>query len=138
MEAERQLFADSFPRRPRHRGDIRAQTREQGLVVYQHIETGELKFDRSAVPVFNRKHGRFDSTRFPPLDTSAGYRVLLIEHTHPWAFTYGSFCWPCYGRGPSKADFEAAKDISRRHPGVFHVIHAVDYWGDDEFYYYGE
>jgi hypothetical protein len=141
---EQALWERSFEKRKTFFGLLtQTKGRENALVVFQNVESGQLLFDTRYKGELNKKTGNYDRITFPragEMKVPQGYVLVLIEHSHPFNF---SLCQPScvgasYARGPSPADFDVARDYSQ----AFHVIHALGFKDTfietpPEFYYYG-
>jgi hypothetical protein len=107
--------------------------KEQSLVVYINNKDGSLLYDRQYNSVFNPKTGEYSTIPLPKIvPAPEGYRLFLLEHTHPWVFSFGVASGPV--RGPSPADALWAKN----NPGAYHAVQVqppADY--PKQIYYYG-
>lgn len=104
-------------------------SKEQALIVYQNRSDGSLIYDlRYKASSSNYK------VSLKGLSAPRGYDIVLIEHTHPFTFSLGLCAFKCIARGPSPADWNAAK----AHPNAYNVIQAQPPANlPREFEYYG-
>jgi hypothetical protein len=107
---------------------------ERSLIVYQNIADGSLKFDTHYVGTWNPDTGAYDRIRLPnDIPVPSGYRLLVIEHTHPFPFCMGCMRGG-YARGPSEFD----QTTAAHYPNTFSIIRALMPANlGNEFEYYG-
>ncbi|MCB1597284.1 MAG: hypothetical protein KDI87_06195 [Gammaproteobacteria bacterium] len=103
--------------------------KEHALVAYESLTDGSLKYE------FYAAGSNSDFVGLPSsLPKPKGYRVALVEHTHPRAWSFGNRAYRNYVQGPSTNDMQVAGD----YPGAFHVIQGKTPLGVREFIYYGK
>lgn len=104
---------------------------EEALVVYQHVKTGDLKYDLSYKSVFVKKTGLYNRIPMPlVVPAPADHTLLLVEHTHPWPYTFGVKGGVM--QGPSVDDDKMAKS----NPQAYFVVQAQPPLGGDKQYFY--
>ncbi len=112
--------------------------REYGFVAYQNSKDGSL-FIEPLFPGLNPATGRSDMINLPKRVAETGqfikpgYTTLLIEHTHPFPYSFGNQIGSGYARGPSGPDFR----LSYRNPTAISVVQALAPGGGRQFFYFG-
>jgi hypothetical protein len=103
--------------------------KEHALVVYENLTDGRLRYE------FYAAGGDSSFVSLPDrLPTPDGYKVALVEHTHPHAYGFGNSALSRPVRGPSPSYMQVAGD----YPGAFHVIQAKTPANTRQYFYYGK
>jgi RHS repeat-associated protein len=110
---------------------------EHALVVYENLKDGSLSYDSQYKGRLDPKTGEYSRIDLPLSLERDGYKLLLVEHTHPFRSKFEGSVSAYSGalRGPSPADI----GLANQYPQAFHVIQGqTPVSGAREFLYYGK